>query len=349
MPTFLNGMSMSEIDRRREYTLQRMDELRRELNDTSERLGRNACVYATGSFGRLEAGENSDLDGFIVGLSRAMEPGETGPAPSKLPRLDEICVKADLIEATRKLRFPDFDGDGRYLAHYSVDNLAHNLGRPEDDAENTLTSRLLLFLESKPLLGEAVYEDVIREVVAAYWSDYEKHKAEFVPAFLTNDILRLWRTFCVNYEARTSSTPESKRIKRKIKNYKLKHNRMLTCYSAILYLLGTLRLDRTVSLDKAVEMSKKTPTERLAWLLEIDAFNSAHDALRELLEQYDKFLEGTKAGDGALSEVFSDKTKGAELMKEAYRFGDFMYGVLSKLEASCQSCIERRYIRSIFI
>jgi hypothetical protein len=258
---------MSEIERRRAYTLDRTNELKRELENTSERFGGNACVYATGSFGRLEAGETSDLDGFIVGLSKGMGVGETGPAPSKLTRLDEICVKADLIEATRRLGFPDFDGDGKYLAHYSVGDLAYNLGRPEDDAENTLTGRLLLFLESKPLLGEDVYEEVIREVVAAYWNDYDNHKTEFVPAFLTNDILRLWRTFCVNYEARTSSTPEPKRIKRKIKNYKLKHNRMLTCYSAILFLLGALRIEKSVSADKAFEMSKMTPTGRLNWLL----------------------------------------------------------------------------------
>ncbi len=101
----------------------------------------------------------------------------------------------------------------------------------------------------------------------------------------------------------------------------------------------------------SIKLSKcpKRHRQELNWLLEIDAFNSAHDALRDLIEQYDKFLESTKAGDGALSRVFSDKTKGAELMKEAYRFGDFMYEVLSKLEASCQLSIERRLIRSIFI
>ena len=40
-------------------------------------------------------------------------------------------------------------------------------------------------------------------------------KDEFMPAFLANDILRLWRTFCVNYEARTQTEPAEKKAKRK--------------------------------------------------------------------------------------------------------------------------------------
>jgi len=336
---------VSEIARRREYTLKRIVELQELLVGTSDRLGGNACVYATGSFGRLEAGEASDLDGFIVGLAKPLAPDEIPPAPSRLARLDEICVKADLIEATRKLSLPEFDSDGKYLAHYSVDDLAYNLGRPEDDVDNTLTGRLLLFLESKPILGDKVYEDVIREVIAAYWRDYDKHKAEFLPAFLTNDILRLWRTFCVNYEARTENAPEAKRIKRKIKNYKLKHNRMLTCYSAILYLLGMLRMEQTVSPEKAVEMAKMTPTNRLTWLLGNDVFKAAHSALQDLLQQYERFLESTKEGDDALFEVFSDRDRGNELVQESYRFGNLMYEVLSKLEGGCTTDIEKRYFR----
>jgi hypothetical protein len=340
---------MDEINRRRTYTENRIIELQNQLTETVDLLGNNACIYATGSFGRLEAAQTSDLDGFIVGLSQPLESGNLGPAESRLTRLDEICVKADLIEATRILSFPDFDGDGKYLAHYSASKLSYNLGRPEDDAENTLTSRLLLFLESKPLIGESVYNDVIKEVIAAYWNDYEGHKKEFMPAFLTNDILRLWRTFCVNYEARTSNTPEPKRIKRKIKNYKLKHNRMLTCYSAILFLVGVLRKESTVSVDRAFEMSQKTPTDRLRWLLEDNQFDAAHVALDKLMNQYEKFLESTKNGDSALYDIFSDKEKGNKLMEESYQFGDLMYEVLSDFENSCTSDIEKRYIRLTFI
>src|SRR5208282_5352561 len=99
-----------------------------------------------------------------------------------LRTLDEILVKADLIEAVRSLQIPDFSGDGEYLLHYSVAELIATLGTPEDDVTNTFTARLLLLLESRPLLEPTVYRDVIEPVVTAYWRDYQDHKNEFVPA-----------------------------------------------------------------------------------------------------------------------------------------------------------------------
>jgi predicted nucleotidyltransferase len=205
------------LNERRKNTAQRIDALRQELSDGQELCRGKACVYATGSFGRGEATEHSDLDLFIVGQS--VENDKTGKKSSLLRRLDEILLKADLIAATRKLKIQDFSGDGEYLVHYSVGDLIGTLGKAEDDANNTFTARLLLLLESYPLLEESVYTDLTDEVISKYWLDYEDHKNDFIPAFLANDILRLWRTFCVNYEANTQREPKEKRAKRKLKNY----------------------------------------------------------------------------------------------------------------------------------
>jgi hypothetical protein len=96
-----------------------------------------------------------------------------------LKNLDEICLKAELIDATRQLRVPEFSGDGEYLVHYSISQLIKTTGKPEDDVNNTFTARLLLLLESRPLIGEDVYADAIDEVISKYWGDYEDHKNEF--------------------------------------------------------------------------------------------------------------------------------------------------------------------------
>jgi hypothetical protein len=156
-----------------------------------------------------------------------------GKEGSLLSDLDAICIKADLIRAVRQLNFPDFSDDGHYLTHFSVRDFTETLGTAHDDVTNTFTARLLLLLESCPLLEPAAYSKITREVINAYWRDYQDHKENFIPAFLANDILRLWRTFCVNYEARTARIPARKKAKGKLKNYKLKHSRLLTCYSAV--------------------------------------------------------------------------------------------------------------------
>jgi len=220
------------LDERRATTAERIRQLQQRLTVAEKLCGEKVCVYATGSFGRGEASRYSDLDVFIVGEGTPEEPA--------LAPLDEILIKADLIEAIRDLKIPDFSGGGEYLTHHTVSEIVGSLGTPEDDASNTFTARLLLLLESSALLGKHAYAKITEKVISAYWRDYQDHKNDFAPAFLGNDILRMWRTFCVNYEARTQSDPPEKKAKRKLKNYKLKHSRLLTCYSALLYLLAGL-------------------------------------------------------------------------------------------------------------
>jgi hypothetical protein len=265
------------------------------------------------------------LDLFILGKSK---PDRT---ESLLKRLDEICIKADLIEVTRELQIPEFSGDGRYLSHYSVKDLTETLGTPEDDVTNTFTARLLLLLESRPLVEPVVYEDLLEEVLLAYWRDYPDHKNDFMPAFLANDILRLWRTFCVNYEARTERVPEIQKAKGKLKNYKLKHSRLLTCYSAILSLLAVYGQKNTVDPSDCLSVIHRTPTERLEWLLEQSDLAGAHTSLEKLIEQYERFLATTSRGEEELVGEFMDKKLSRDYMGQAYEFGDTLFGVLTSI------------------
>lgn len=318
---------MNNLAHRRSATATRLDQIRALLKGSEARVTDRACVYATGSFGRREASPHSDLDVFVVGLSDG-KPGKDAFEGSKLSRLDEICVLADLVGAIRELGIPDFDGDGRYLVHYSTHHFTKTLGRPEDDATNTFTARLLMLLESTPLIGQAVHQQAIDEVLGKYWRDYADHRDEFVPGFLANDILRLWRTFCVNYEARTEVQPAEKKAKRKLKNYKLKYSRLLTCYSALLFLLGKYGVNGTVSPQDAIAMTQLSPTERLEWILSEAKFKDAHPAVIRLLAQYDEFLGVTNAPEDSLIATFLDKSKGGPLLADAYNFGDSMFDAI---------------------
>ena len=322
------GVLVGVLHERRRQTKDRLGIIRRKLKSSEKIAAGKACVYATGSFGRGEASSYSDLDLFIVGKKNG-NPGPDGKEGSLLKRLDDIRIKADLIETTRELGIPEFSGDGRYLVHYSVHDFTKTLGTPEDDVANTFTARLLLLLESCPLVEEEIYNEIIEEVVAAYWRDFEDHKSNFMPAFLANDVLRLWRTFCVNYEARTERVPEVEKAKGKIKNYKLKHSRLLTCYSAILYLLAVFGTKNSVSPIDALEMISLTPTERLEWLQAVKEFAEARSTLAELLSQYEKFLEVTNVDESSLIEKFKDPQLSHQYMDDAYKFGDLMFDALT--------------------
>jgi predicted nucleotidyltransferase len=313
---------MGEIlDRRRVETVKRIEALRGELHRAAQLCGDTACVYMTGSFGRGEASAHSDLDLFIVGQGTIETPA--------LSRLNQILVKADLIEASRKHGFPDFSGDGEYLTHHTAGELLDTLGKPEDDANNTFTARLLLLLESAPLVGESAYSRIVGDVIASYWRDYQDNKNNFVPAFLANDILRMWRTFCVNYEARTQSVPPERKAKRGVKNYKLKHSRLLTCYSALLYLLAVFSKNGTVSPTDAAGMIALSPTQRLEWMFAQPELSEAKQTIAKLIEGYERFLANTDASEGDLVARFLDKKKKKEYWDSAFEFGDLVFAVFN--------------------
>lgn len=318
---------MSEIARRKVYSQKRIEELRSKLAVASTFAANKACVYATGSFGRVEASQFSDLDVFIAGkyeLVRVPEgEGHKLEVKNLLSHLDEICVQAELIKVARDLKFPKFSGDGRYLHRHSVHEFTSTLGTEKDEVTNTFTARLLLLLESCPLVEENVYDEIVREVIKSYWRDYNGHEADFMPVFLANDILRLWRTFCVNYEARTEGNTSAEK---KLKNYKLKHSRILTCYSALLFLLETYAQKGAVSPEDAFAMVKTTPTARLEWLK--NSNNKTVDVVEKLLEQYNRFLASTNFDEAVLLRNFSQKEVAEKLSNEAAALGSLMFDAL---------------------
>jgi predicted nucleotidyltransferase len=318
------------LDKRRQNSSDRLAEFQKKLDSAGKIIRDKACVYVTGSFGRGEAGDYSDLDLFIVGRANEVKV-EGAPEERHLGRLDEICLKAELIEATRSSEIPEFSGDGEYLAHYTIGQLVRSTGKPEDDANNTFTARLLLLLESRPLLGKNIYSEAIDDVISKYWGDYEDHKNEFVPAFLGNDIIRLWRTFCVNYEARTKKDPPEKGAKRRLKNYKLKYSRLLTCYSALLYLLSVYGRNKTVTPDDIRNMVRLSPTERLEWLTREKDLADAHAKANELLALYEGFLDQTNVSENTLLKQLEDRATRKAYFSAADAFGDTMFDLIELL------------------
>src|SRR5579872_1028790 len=99
----LNGRaSMGELSERRSQTAERIKNLRTRLTDAEAIASGKACVYMTGSFGRCEASTHSDLDLFILGKNNG-KPNRDDKQGSQLSSLNEICLKAELIQVTREL------------------------------------------------------------------------------------------------------------------------------------------------------------------------------------------------------------------------------------------------------
>lgn len=326
---------MSPIEVRQKLSRENVEKLREKLNLHKEIFEGKACIYATGSYGRCEASEYSDLDVFIVGKikNESLGNGKEDRVIRQLGQLDEIRLKAKLIDVSKLLNLPPFSNDGKYLQYFSDCDLVDTLGTEKDDVSNTFTARLLLILESCALCEQQVYEQVAKKVIEKYWRDFEDHEKDFIPAFFANDILRLWRTFCVNYEARTDRDGEREKAKGKLKNYKLKHSRLMTCYSAIIYLLAIYGKNKTVTQSDAFNMFKLHPIARLEDIRKQNFTSGADALIEDMLNKYKVFLETTNKHEDELLRDFMDKRTASSLMDGWKQFGEATFKLVNKIGA----------------
>jgi hypothetical protein len=302
-------------------------------------LAQKVCIYTTGSFGRSDACSFSDLDVFIVSLQEQMTKAKL------VSGLQEIEILASILHVNRELGLPDLDGDGSFLKVHPLTDYLVGLGKPSDDADNTFTGRLLLLLESKPIFGEATYQHVRKECVERYWIDYAEHSDSFLPAFLVNDILRFWRTLCVNYEAGTTMNP----AKRRAKNYKLKFSRLLTCFSAILAVQAAFQRQKTVSADQAIHILDRTPLERLRDI-GTEFRGPMQEKIELLLAMYNKFLTETNCSKADLYSKMEDPDYYRGSLSGARDFGDTVFELIQLLSAESGSGeLGRRFFRYITI
>ena len=154
------------------------------------------AIYVTGSFGRLEARFQKDP---ISISSSSMGPptSRTRTRPSQLTWFE---LAGELIRIARELDFEEFSRDGAFLQAHNVWHIGRELGSQHEDAENGFTARLLLLLESRYVLNEELYLRFMTDTIDFYYGDYRSNRGTFRPTFLINDILRFWRTLCLNYE-----------------------------------------------------------------------------------------------------------------------------------------------------
>jgi len=215
------------------------------------------------------------------------------------------------------------------LASHSIMSFTEWLGSNEDDYRNTLTGRMLMLLESKPLIGEKIYHETIENVVTKYFRDFAGHEDNFMPAFLINDIIRMWRTFCVNYEFYRKDESRNK-----IKNLKLKFSRMLTCYSGVIYLLAVFARDSRVAPNDVSNMVAISPTERLQALIDegfrlTELRNQLQPHVEGALNNYSQFLELThKPVKTSLKIYTQNELKWRDL---SYEFGSHLAEIIDIL------------------
>jgi hypothetical protein len=173
------------IDRASKYSSQKLGQIRRSL--ARENLGDDTCVVITGSFGRKEASGESDVDFFLIHNSRVK-----ASSAKSLKRIVESKINKLVPKPPAE--------DGAFNATASVEELVKNIGGTKE-SNQMMTRRMLLMLEGACIYNETLFNDIRRQILNRYISpQITNHQ---LALFFLNDVIRYYRTMCVDFEYKT--------------------------------------------------------------------------------------------------------------------------------------------------
>lgn len=275
-----------------------------------------------GSWGRWELTDGSDDDWAVVvnGDGR----GEVAPP---LAQVRAVLGRGEQAPAARGTF-----GDAVFCNH-----LVDRIGLDADDNRN-LTMRMLLLLESVAVVNEEAHHACQTRVLDGYldWSvkDYRP------PRFFLNDLVRYWRTICVDFVGKER---EGSGQKWAIRNLKLGTSRKVLFASGLLPILFCHRYAAT-DIGPFLRRALRQPAvDRIAW-----AFTElgAVDAGLRAIGAYDRFLGliGDHAVRGELEQLSRKEAQGSAAFQEGRRLGaELEQGLLALLFETRLEPLVREY------
>jgi hypothetical protein len=291
------GKRWPMIDTARQSAL----DVRRILGTACEqRLGPFSTDVDLVVFGSLARGEwtsGSDVDWTLL------IDGQAIPDHRTVARgIHDIIASVSYRE--RPLAHPGAEGIFGSMA-FSHD-IIHYIGGQADTNWNT-TQRILLLLEATPIRAEkqhestGAYDRVTRAILYRYLHDDTNFAAagpaeSRIPRFLLNDIVRYWRTMCVDFAYKEWEQAGKKWA---LRNLKLRMSRKLlfvsalftvfSCYrnSAIAFSPADAESYIAALQDHLQHFGKSTPLNTVAWaLLQLHLA----DQCSRLFDCYEEFL-----------------------------------------------------------
>ncbi len=241
---------------------------RRQALETLDLVRESSVVYV-GSIGRAEAIEGSDDDFMLLVENSSDLPNE----PSGLALVNQTLGTLDDFEAP--------GSQGVFAAPVVRAHLIENIGLEADDNSNT-TRRMLFLLESTWASNQLYYEETLDGILERYIDQSVKDFRP--PRFILNDMIRYWRTMCVDFAGKEYQGPE----KWGVRNAKLRTSRKILFAGGLLPVLACAGIRKEEMIPYLKGEFVTPPTDRIA-----SAFldqEETIDAGARTLAAYDKFL-----------------------------------------------------------
>lgn len=224
--------------------------------------GQEVAVVLMGSWGRAEVTAGSDDDFMVLVHGAEQEPVE--------PSVESVASFLDHSPGSQ----------GIFGVPVFSESLVEHIGLDGDDNKN-LTRRMLLMLESRAVTGGDAYEAVRDELLDRYLD--ESVKSYRPPRFLLNDVVRYWRTICVDFAGKEHEGPR----KWGIRNAKLRTSRKILFAGGLLPTLECFRFHEEEMRRFLKDQLDRPPTDRIAQSF---LTHDAVDAGGRTLGAYDEFV-----------------------------------------------------------
>lgn len=291
-----------ETNERSESGLKRMRDIAEEVISGDERF----IVGVNGSYARREVTGGSDVDLFVLFRKDAFKEAQERQG----------MLRARLEEHGFKMPAPG----GVFSSPLTVTTLTQTIGGMEDSNEY-ITRRMLLLLEGEWIYNRAEFERARNRLLEQYVS--ASIRSDQICLFLLNDIIRYWRTICVDFEYKVQSDGKP----REIRLIKLRFSRMLLFFAGILAVGETYGMGRTAKVERLSELLAMPAHSRVLEL----AGDKAHVAL-ELYAEFLKALDDESTRD-ALSTLLPPGQESAEFRELRIKAQQFRQALLELLHA----------------
>lgn len=149
--------------------------------------------------------------------------------------------------------------DGVFAKPTTEDGLLGDTLGKSDEHLSSFGKRMLILLETQPVHGISAYGELVTKLLERYARGYVAKEPYKEWTFLLNDLMRYFRSLCVNYQWDF----ENNKQKWPIRNVKLRHSRLIM-YAGLLTLLGECSKEREDKVQWLRRHLFLTPLERLA-------------------------------------------------------------------------------------
>lgn len=301
-------MSYTEITNKNENILKSITYSNNILNKLESDLqnlfaGNNLefTIITTGSFGRLEASSESDIDLFIF----------CGKESTK----HYILYKKEEIEACIKKYIPKEAGDTGTFGVDAVDvfdNILKNIGGG-DDTNKSLTRRMLFLLEGKAIYNKDIFDNYKKTLITKYLNSSSEGKLD---KYLLNDVIRYYRTITTDFQHKVDAGGKSWGIR----NIKLRYSRKLLYFAGVMAIAHANEAQQDIT-KRTQEISNSLDIPPLERIYKISSTKAKPELIESIFSQYEFFLS-----------CISDSEKRADLDRikdKSERLNSTLYNQLS--------------------